>query len=175
MRSLYFCGNPAWPHIPQDAERSKTLSTEFEGILLDFSRQRATTETFQLLLQLANAAGLKGKMQAMAAGAHINVTEDRAVGHMALRAPASASTIIDGVNVVPAVHEVLNHIHKFSASVRSGEWKGVTGKKLTDVVSIGIGREDFFFFHGLLFLHDDAERCGTSFTMNLPVLRLSLC
>ena len=123
----------------QDAERSGTLTAEFDGILLDFSRQRATAETFQLLLALAEAAGLKSKIHAMAAGAHLNITEDRAVGHMALRAPAASSAIIDGVDVVPAVHSVLDRIHAFTASIRAGERKGVTGKALTDVVSIGIG------------------------------------
>lgn len=93
----------------------------------------------QLLLALADAAGLKGKIGAMAAGARINVTEDRAVGHLALRAPKGATFHIDGRDVVPDVHAVLDRITALARAVRSGEIKGCTGKPLKDVVSIGIG------------------------------------
>ena len=123
----------------QDADRCGYLTAEFEGILLDYSRQRVTKETVPLLLALADAAGLKGKIAAMAAGAHINVTEDRAVGHLALRAPKGATFHIDGRDVVPDVHAVLDRIGALARAIRSGELKGVTGKPLKDVVSIGIG------------------------------------
>lgn len=91
------------------------------------------------LFALAEATGLKEKLAAMAAGEHINVTEDRAVMHVALRAKPDATFTVDGKNVVPDVHAVLDRIRDFSDRVRSGAWKGVTGKPLTDIVSIGIG------------------------------------
>jgi glucose-6-phosphate isomerase len=124
---------------PQDAERVGYLQAEFDGILLDYSRQRVTKETMAALFALADAAGLKDKIGAMAAGKHINVTENRAVGHMALRAPKGVAAHIDGKDVVPEVHEVLDRIAALARDVRSGARKGITGKPLTDVVSIGIG------------------------------------
>lgn len=206
----------------QDEDRSKVLQSEYDGIFMDFSRQRVTRETLDLLQKLAEKAALKDKIAAMAAGKHINVTEDRAVGHMALRAPADAVSTasfpedrlrvrsglplvlrggtqgeerccwegqvpkavgwacshlsggqsgcllqrapallpritphctslfppdptplqvmhIDGVNVVPEVHSVLERIKAFSGKVRAGEFKGVTGKALKNVISVGIG------------------------------------
>ena len=121
----------------KDAERCKYLTTEFSGILLDYSRQRVTQETMGLLLSLAEAAGVQQKIRAMAEGERLNTTEGRAVMHMALRAPKTASFKVDGADVVPAVHGVLDRIHDFTDRVRSGVWKGVTGKPLKDVVSIG--------------------------------------
>ena len=123
----------------QDEERCKLLTTEFDGILLDMSRQRMTSKTLELLSSLASAAGLSQKIRDMADGKHINVTEDRAVMHMALRAPATSTLKVDGENVVPAVHDVLNRIRDFSERVRNGAWKGVAGDAITNVVSIGIG------------------------------------
>mmetsp|Transcript_7208 Transcript_7208/g.25754 ORF Transcript_7208/g.25754 Transcript_7208/m.25754 type:complete len:563 (-) Transcript_7208:196-1884(-) len=125
--------------LMEDGDRCGALAASFDGITLDYSRQRVTAETMDLLFALADAAGLKGKLASMAAGEHINVTEDRAVMHMALRAPADATFTVDGANVVPDVHAVLGRISDFSARLRSGEWKGYSGKALTDVVSIGIG------------------------------------
>lgn len=123
----------------EDESRNAVLRTEQNGIALDFSRQNATTETLDLLFNLAEEAKLKQKIAAIANGDHVNVTEDRAVMHMALRAPATQEIFVDGKNVVPEVHEVLNAIKAFSDRVRSGEHRGATGKLLTNVISIGIG------------------------------------
>ncbi|MEW4566525.1 glucose-6-phosphate isomerase [Tautonia sp. JC769] len=122
-----------------DPGRCRAMVAEAEGITLDFSRQNATAETVKLLLDLAEEAKLRAKIEAMFRGDRINTTEDRAVLHVALRAPQGASITVDGVNVVDEVHTVLEKIRGFSDRVRSGEWKGATGKPLTDVVSIGIG------------------------------------
>ena len=115
------------------------MTAEFHGILLDYSRQRVTPGTMDKLEALARAAGLQGKLGDLARGEHLNSTEDRAVGHMALRAPRGAVCMIDGANVVPAVHGVLDRIATFANAVRIGAHAGATGKKLTNVVSIGIG------------------------------------
>ncbi|MHC5068493.1 MAG: glucose-6-phosphate isomerase, partial [Planctomycetota bacterium] len=123
----------------QEKGRFKAFAVEKEGIIADFSRQNANDETRALLLDLAAAADLEGKIAAMARGDKINVTEDRAVLHMALRAPKDAVIEVDGVNVVPEVHKVLNRVRAFSNKVRKGQWLGATGKPLTDVVAIGIG------------------------------------
>lgn len=123
----------------EDESRNAVLRTEQNGIALDFSRQNATTETLDLLFNLAEEAKLKQKIAAIANGDHVNVTEDRAVMHMALRAPASQEIFVDGKNVVAEVHDVLNAIKAFSDRVRSGEHRGATGKLLTNVISIGIG------------------------------------
>ncbi len=123
----------------QDPTRCQAMTLEAEGFLLDYSRQNATTETFQLLLKLAEEAKLSEKIQAMYRGDRINTTENRSVLHVALRAPRTVSMVVDGVNVVDEVHQVLDRIRTFATQIRSGEWKGATGKPLTDVVSIGIG------------------------------------
>lgn len=123
----------------QDDARNASLVASLPGLHLDFSRQRVTQETMSLLLAMAAKAELPAKIKAMADGVHINTTEDRAVGHMALRAPKSKSIEINGENVVPAVHAVLDRIASFSDSVRAGTHLGATGKPLTDVISIGIG------------------------------------
>jgi len=122
-----------------DAERCRRMCVEAEGIRLDFSRQNATLETIGKLLELAEAAQLRDKIAAMFRGERINTTENRAVLHVALRAPKGASILLDGANVVDQVHAVLDEIRTFSAQVRSGEWTGATGKPLKDVVAIGIG------------------------------------
>lgn len=122
-----------------DPVRCRAMVAEAEGITLDFSRQNATPETLKLLLDLAEEAKLQDSIQAMFRGDRINTTEDRAVLHVALRAPKGTSITVDGANVVDQVHSVLEKIRGFSDRVRSGEWKGATGKPLTDVVSIGIG------------------------------------
>ncbi|MFW5830065.1 MAG: glucose-6-phosphate isomerase [Planctomycetota bacterium] len=123
----------------QDRKRCSALALEAEGIVLDCSRQNATTVTLQLLEDLARSADLPAKIAAMAAGEKINSTEGRAVLHMALRAPRSARISVDGRSVMGDVHAVLDRVAAFSDRVRAGRWKGVTGKKLTDVVAIGIG------------------------------------
>eukprot|EP00887_Chlorella_sp_A99_P005656 scaffold1.g5656.t1 len=133
----------------QDDARTAALIREHNGIYLDFSRQNATPETVKLLVDLANKAGLKDKVAAMFGGQHINSTEDRAVLHVALRAARGATISDAGKNVVPEVWEVLDKIKAFSDRVRSGEWKGATGKPLTNVVSIGIGGSAL----GPLFVH----------------------
>jgi glucose-6-phosphate isomerase len=124
--------------LMQDASRTN-LSAEFDGIFLDYSRQRVTAETMRKLHALAAQSDLRGKIAAMAAGAHLNVTEDRAVLHMALRSPAGVQLVVDGVDVAADVAQVAARIRAFADRVRSGEHVGVTGKALTDVISIGIG------------------------------------
>jgi glucose-6-phosphate isomerase len=122
-----------------DEARAAALRWEVDGVLLDASRQNATVKTLDLLVDLAREAGLARRIKAMANGEKINATENRAVLHMALRAPHRKSIVVDGKDVVPEVHAVLDRIKAFSKEVRTGKWKGATGKKLTDVVSIGIG------------------------------------
>ena len=133
----------------QDADRCETLTAEHNGVFLDYSRQRVTPDTMRLLYNLADKAQLRAKIDAMFAGEHINTTEDRAALHAASRAPRHAQIIVDGKDVVPDVHAVLDKISAFSQRVRSGEWVGATGKPLTDVVAIGIGGS----FLGPLFVH----------------------
>jgi glucose-6-phosphate isomerase len=124
----------------RDERRTAAMTREHDGVVLDFSRQNATTTTLALLLDLARAADVTGKIAAMAAGERINVSENRAVLHMALRAPAASAPVrVDGEDAVKQVHQVLRRVKAFSERVRSGAWKGATGKALTDVVSIGIG------------------------------------
>ena len=132
------------PHLRdllQDEQRNQTLTASLPGLHLDYSRQCVTTETMQLLFALGRKAELGAKIQAMKDGVHINTTEDRAVGHMALRAPKSAPPmpIDDATNAVDQVHQVLDQITAFADKVRSGAHVGATGKALTDVISIGIG------------------------------------
>eukprot|EP01036_Dinobryon_divergens_P028937 gene28937-37959_t len=123
----------------QDPARSDALVAEHKGIVLDFSRQNLIPETLDKLCDLAVAAGLEEKRSNMANGVHINATEDRAVMHVALRCPKGKSLYVDGEDVVPAVHNVLEKIAGFSKRVRDNEWIGATGKPLTSVLSIGIG------------------------------------
>lgn len=123
----------------RDADRCAALTAERDGILLDYSRQRVTNETMDMLFNLAEAADLAGKRAAMFTGEKINNTEGRAVLHVALRAPKDESMSVDGKNVVPDVHAVLDKIEDFSNRVRTGAFKGCTGKPLRNVVSIGIG------------------------------------
>ncbi|PRW05792.1 cytosolic phosphoglucose isomerase isoform A [Chlorella sorokiniana] len=132
-----------------DEERTDALIHEHNGLYVDFSRQNINETTMQLLLNLAERAKLRTKMNAMFAGEHINNTEDRAVLHTALRAPRDSEVFVDGKNVVPDVWDVLDKIRDFSERVRSGEWLGATGKPLTDVVAIGIGGS----YLGPLFVH----------------------
>jgi glucose-6-phosphate isomerase len=125
-----------------DPGRGERLTLEAAGIFLDYSKNRISDDTLRLLLQLAGECGLRQRIDAMFRGDRINVTEDRAVLHVALRAPRTASIIVDGENVVPRVHAVLDRMADFCGRVRSGEWKGHTGKRIRNVVNIGIGGSD---------------------------------
>jgi glucose-6-phosphate isomerase len=151
-------GSPAWKALEShykkvrklhlrklfadDPTRGERLTASAAGIELDYSKNRVTDETLELLFQLAKDAGLRERIDAMFSGQKINITEKRAVLHTALRAPAGATVTVDGQNVVPQVHEVLRRMADFSARVRSGEWKGHTGKRIRNVVNIGIGGSD---------------------------------
>src|SRR5246500_35866 len=118
------------------------MTTEAVGLYLDYSKNRVTDETLKLLVQLANESGLRERIDAMFRGDKINITENRAVMHVALRAPKGASILVDGENVVPQVHAVLDKMADFSNRVRSGAWKGYTGKRIRNVINIGIGGSD---------------------------------
>ncbi|HEX3435403.1 MAG TPA: glucose-6-phosphate isomerase [Pseudacidobacterium sp.] len=125
-----------------DPKRGERLTAEAIGIYLDYSKHRITDETLKLLLNLAQESGLREHRDAMFRGDKINVTENRAVLHVALRAPKGATINVDGKNVVPEVHEVLDRMAAFSERVRSGEWLGHTGKRIKNVINIGIGGSD---------------------------------
>lgn len=125
-----------------DPARADKFHAEALGIYLDYSKNRITEETVKGLLALTEAVGLKKKIDAMFAGEKINTTENRAVLHTALRAPKNASVVVDGKNVVPEVHEVLDKMAAFAERIRTGEWKGHTGKAIKNIVNIGIGGSD---------------------------------
>ncbi len=125
-----------------DPKRGTRLTAEAVGLYLDYSKNRITDETIKLLLQLAEESGLRARIDAMFSGEKINITENRAVLHTALRAPKGASILVDGKNVVPEVHAVLDKMGGFSDRVRNGEWKGHTGKRIRNVINIGIGGSD---------------------------------
>ena len=125
-----------------DATRGERYTAEAAGLFLDYSKNRVDDETLKLLVQLAKEAGVAEHRDAMFRGEKINVTEGRAVLHVALRAPKSESILVDGVDVVPEVHAVLDKMAAFADRVRSGEWKGHTGKRIKNVVNIGIGGSD---------------------------------
>ena len=125
-----------------DPKRGERLTVEAAGLHLDYSKNRITDQTLKLLVQLARESGLPEKIEAMFAGEKINITENRAVLHVALRAPKGETILVDGKNVVPEVHAVLDKMTTFSNRVRSGEWKGHTGKCIKNVINIGIGGSD---------------------------------
>ena len=125
-----------------DPKRGERMTAEAAGLYLDYSKNRITDETLKLLLQLAEESGLHERIDAMFRGEKINITENRAVLHVALRAPSGASIVVDGENVVPQVHAVLDKMADFSNRVRSGGWKGHTGKRIRNVINIGIGGSD---------------------------------
>jgi glucose-6-phosphate isomerase len=125
-----------------DPKRGEHMTAEAVGLFLDYSKNRITDETLKLLLQLADESGLRERIDAMFRGEKINVTENRAVLHVALRAPRDTSIVIDGENVVPQVHAVLDKMADFSNRVRSGAWKGYTGERIRNVINIGIGGSD---------------------------------
>ena len=155
MSSELISSSPAWHALQQhaqqevsqlhlrelleDRERCLECTAEHDGIFLDFSRQRVTAQTLKLLLELAETADVAGKIQRLKDGQHLNVSEDRAAMHIALRASPQDRYLVDGEDVVPAVRAVVDKISAFAARVRSGEWKGATGKPITAVVAIGIG------------------------------------
>jgi glucose-6-phosphate isomerase len=126
----------------EDPQRGGRMTMEAVGVLLDYSKNRITDETIRLLVELAEESGLREGIEAMFRGEKINVTENRAVLHVALRAPREASITVDGENVVPKVHAVLDQMAGFAHRVRSGEWKGHTGKRIKNIVNIGIGGSD---------------------------------
>src|SRR5450631_3628988 len=152
------CERPAWKALgahyekihdtslrqlfSEDAARGKRMTAEACGLLLDYSKNRVTDETLKLLLQLAEESGLRDRIDAMFRGEKINITENRAVLHVALRAPKGESILVDGEDVVPAVHGVLDKMAAFCDRVRSGSWKGHTGKRIRNVVNVGIGGSD---------------------------------
>ena len=125
-----------------DSTRGEKYTAEAAGIFLDYSKNRITDETLKLLMDLAKESGVAERRDAMFRGDKINITENRAVLHIALRAPATESIIVDGEDVVPQVHAVLDKMKGFAEKVRSGEWKGFTGKKIKNVVNVGIGGSD---------------------------------
>ncbi|BDV42204.1 glucose-6-phosphate isomerase [Geotalea uraniireducens] len=125
-----------------DPQRGERLTAEAAGLFLDYSKQRVTDETLRLLLRLAGETGLRQRIDAMFSGERINVTEQRAVLHVALRAPRGATITVDGENVVPLVHEVLDRMSAFADEVRSGAWTGHTGRPVRNVINIGIGGSD---------------------------------
>src|SRR5271170_2849724 len=126
----------------EDPKRGERFTLEAVGIYFDYSKNRITDETVKLLLQLAEESGLRSRLDAMFRGDKINVTEKRAVLHVALRAPKGQSIVEDGEDVVPQVHAVLDKMADFSNRVRSGKWKGHTGKPIRNVINIGIGGSD---------------------------------
>jgi glucose-6-phosphate isomerase len=125
-----------------DSTRGERLTVEAAGIYLDYSKNRITDETLKLLLQLAEESGVRKRIDAMFHGEKVNITEKRAVLHVALRAPRGASIVVDSENAVPKVHAVLDRMTDFSSRVRSAAWKGHTGKRIRNVINIGIGGSD---------------------------------
>jgi glucose-6-phosphate isomerase len=125
-----------------DPRRGERMTEEHVGIYLDYSKNRVTDETMRLLVELAEESGVAQRRDAMFRGEHINVSEDRAVLHVALRMPKTATLVVDGKDVVREVHEVLDQMRSFSDKVRSGDWKGYTGKRIRNVINVGIGGSD---------------------------------
>ncbi|MEA2540466.1 MAG: glucose-6-phosphate isomerase, partial [Acidobacteriaceae bacterium] len=125
-----------------DPQRADRFTIEAAGLFLDYSKNRITDETRKLLLQLAQESGLRERIDAMFRGEKINITENRAVLHVALRAPKGEPIVVDGQDVVPPVHAVLDKMAAFADRVRSGAWKGHTGKRIRNVINIGIGGSD---------------------------------
>ena len=126
----------------KDGARGERMTAEAAGLLLDYSKNRITDETLGLLIKLAKERGLRARTEAMFTGEKINVTENRAVLHVALRAPRDEKIVVDGTDVVPEVHAVLDKMSGFADRIRSGAWKGHTGKRIRNVVNIGIGGSD---------------------------------
>jgi glucose-6-phosphate isomerase len=144
-----------------DSQRAERMTIEAVGLYFDYSKNRVTDETLKLLLQLADESGLRGRIDAMFRGDKINITENRAVLHVALRAPRGASIVVDGENVVPQVHAVLDKMADFSNRVRSGAWKGYTGKRIRNVINVGIGGSDLGPVMAYEALRDYSDRAMT--------------
>ena len=125
-----------------DPDRAKRMSVQAGDLYLDYSKHRATDETLRLLVALARKAGLRERIDAMFAGRHVNVSEDRPALHVALRLPAGATLRVDGEDVVGEVHGVLDTMGKLAEQVRSGAWRGHTGRRMRNIVNIGIGGSD---------------------------------
>ncbi|HEX4441539.1 MAG TPA: glucose-6-phosphate isomerase [Thermoanaerobaculia bacterium] len=142
----------------KDPDRGERLTASGAGLLLDYSKHRVTDETLRLLLALARECGLRERTDAMFRGDKINITEDRAVLHVALRAPREADIRVDGANVVPGVHEVLDRMAAFAARIRSGAWTGHTGKRIRNVINVGIGGSDLGPVMAYEALRDFSER-----------------
>jgi glucose-6-phosphate isomerase len=145
-----------------DPTRGERMTAEAVGIYLDYSKNRITDETLKRLVQLAEESGLRERIDAMFRGEKINVTENRAVLHVAVRAPRGATIVVDGENVVPQVHAVLTKMADFSRRVRSGDWKGHTGKRIRNVINIGIGGSDLgpvMAYEALRYYSDRALTC----------------
>jgi glucose-6-phosphate isomerase len=145
-----------------DPQRGERLAAEAIGIYLDYSKNRITDESLKLLFELAKESGLRARIDAMFRGEKINVTENRAVLHTALRAPEGATIVVDGENVVPEIHSVLNKMADFCSRVRNGDWKGHTGKRIRNIVNIGIGGSDLgpvMAYEALKFYSDRALTC----------------
>ncbi len=141
----------------EDSSRGERFAAEAVGIYLDYSKNRIIDETLRLLLALAESSGLRERIDAMFRGEKINVTENRAVLHVALRAPKDQSIVVDGENVVPEVHAVLDKMTDFSNRVRSGTWRGYTGKRIRNIINIGIGGSDlgpFMAYEALKYYSD---------------------
>ncbi|MFL6679763.1 MAG: glucose-6-phosphate isomerase, partial [Burkholderiaceae bacterium] len=140
------CGKVARRHLrelfAEDDARGTRLTLEAAGLYLDYSKNRVTDKTMRLLVELARDCGLEKKIAAMFAGERINATEQRAVLHVALRAPRGQRILLDGVDVVPGVHEVLDRMALFAEQVRDGGWRGFTGQRIRHVINIGIGGSD---------------------------------
>jgi glucose-6-phosphate isomerase len=126
----------------EDPQRGERLALEAAGVYFDYSKNRLTDVTLRLLLRLAHEAGLKPRIEAMFRGERVNISENRAALHVALRAPRGASVVYDGENVIPDVHAVLDKMADFSERLRSGAWRGATGKRICNVINIGIGGSD---------------------------------
>jgi glucose-6-phosphate isomerase len=158
VESIVLTQRPAWLALAQhyqticgihlrrlfadDPQRGERLAVEAAGLYLDYSKNRITDETVRLLLQLAEECNLRPRIAEMFSGEKINVTEQRAVLHIALRAPAGERIVVDGIDVVPEVHAVLDRMAAFARAVRSGQWRGYTGKRIRNVINIGIGGSD---------------------------------
>ncbi|MCP2290895.1 glucose-6-phosphate isomerase [Nocardia amikacinitolerans] len=151
-----------------DPERGRELTVQVGDLHIDYSKHRVTRETLQLLVELAHEAGVAERRDAMFAGAHINTSEDRAVGHVALRLPEGESMTIDGADAGAEVHEVLRRMGEFTDAVRSGEWRGATGERIETVVNIGIGGSDLgpMMVHQALRHYADAG-IGARFVSNV--------
>src|SRR4029434_8065625 len=144
-----------------DPTRGERMTVEAVGVYRDYSKNRVTDETLKLLVHLAEESGLRVRVNAMFRGEKINITENRAVLHVALRAPKGASIIVDGENVVPQVHAVLDKMADFSNRVRSGAWKGYTGKRIRNVINVCIGGSD----HGPVMAYEALKHyCDRSMT-----------